>query len=457
MTRGDIAIKEIKTGIHDIWKYGNKFYVKSNNTGEYVEYTETQMVTKLSMMGISGTANESETFSPQDVVMEYVFENRVVSNVIPCCPAVEAGFYPTKKGFLVLRNVDAPDMVKGEFPNVEEYLNKAFGENRHYLLGAVKNMLIGLVEHERSLGHHICIAGEAGKGKSFLANLISHATGFDGYMVNKVVPFIKGEKDNLKEAFYNPWLLMDDEGIGNFNRTTFCENLKHLNYGNKFTIRALYGDAVDVDSCHKTMQLVNLNEEALKGVPALDKYFQDKLILLKISDDCQVPFPELGDNNNERNERLKDEYKAFAHWLYHKYEIPELYKADPLKGERGMVKAYSDPYVIELITESMPDSILIKSMIKLLYSGWYSASDICDELERDRDFKSLNLNSRTIGRLLSRICNHPEMIKENGVSIKQKKKNGSSGYQWVNPDVKGSKENMTDIQDFIKEVCLEGA
>lgn len=452
-TRGQIAVGKIERNLIDVWRNGDKYYLLSREQNQYIPYTEKQIRKKLIREGVASGQLDSEMFSPLDDAMDYILEHRHVNTIIPCCPAVKAG-YNEKGKYLVLAEPNKPELIEGDYSIIDEFFTSAFGENKHYFYGYMKNVLTGLVDFKRCKGHHLVVAGNAGKGKSYMGAVMSYITGYNGALCESSIEFVKGVKDHCREAFFNPWLVNDDAGIGNFTRAHYIERLKNINYAGSFTMRAMYGDTVSLPSNHKTVQFVNLSEQALKSVPCLDESFKNKLILLRINDDAVIPFSEFGSDDELRNEKMSDQYKAMAYYLYHEYEIPEEYKA-PASDPRGLVKSFVDPSVIELVHEGMPDSKLLEILISEIDSGWYQSSELHNELATNSAYKGLNLTPVTLGRMLARISENPDIIKTAGISLAKQKHHNKAGYKWVKSSEKSGDANVTNFESLIKELELD--
>lgn len=429
VSRGQLAIERVKCGDIEIYRDLNKYYYRVPELNEFVCYTEDQVKKKIIRCGISNAKEDSELYSPFEDVIEYIQDYRNVSNIVPCCPGVKVGFHKTDKSYLVLKDYERPVMVKGNHSTLDEYFDSAFGDNKHYLFGYLKNTLNGLVNAERVKGHHLVVAGNAGKGKSYLGAVLSFLTGFGGNMCGDSIEFVKGVKDNCKSAFYNPWLVNDDMGLGGFNRNVYIERLKNINYSDSMTLRALYGDTINLRSCHRTLQFVNLSENALKSVPCMDNSFDGKLILLKMNDDTVMPYADLGSRDGERNKLMSDEYKAFAHYLYNEYEIPEEFKA-PKNDPRGLVKGFIDSDVMELVQGQLPDNVLIEVMVTGLHEGLFSTTEIHNVLVHNSAYQSLNLSPVTLGRMLTRIFENPSILNGFGFTIDRKKHSGTNKFNW---------------------------
>lgn len=247
----------------------------------------------------------------------------------------------------------------------------------------------------------LAFAGPAGCGKSLTQRIITELL---GGRCAKPYQFMTGDTAFNGDLFKAEHLTIEDESPSTDMRARRILGnwIKQIATGEEHRLHCKGVDAVMLNPFWRLTISLNEEPENLKVLPPLDESTKDKISIFRAYSPLE-PFP-TGTQDARQNywQQLMAELPAFAYFLYHDWEIP-----DWSKDTRYGVVHYHNPELLDLIEKQKPETRLLKSVDKLMFSlGVSSWSGTSSDLKAALVKRSMGAgvpSTKGIGRLLGNL------------------------------------------------------
>ena len=211
----------------------------------------------------------------------------------------------------------------GNFPNISRFLDHFFdrGDERQlqFFLSWLAHFYRSGINMAPTSGLIVVIAGDAGRGKSFLVHgLVGKLVGG----VGEAAEFLGGSDNFGSENFSKAvWAIDDGKSAADYkDHKRFSEGLKRAAANDTVRYHPKYRIPVVITWQGRVMISLNKDAESRRVVPELDISILDKLSIFHINDE-QFPFPE----RDEWEAIIEREIVFFAAYL-RDYQIPDYCK-----------------------------------------------------------------------------------------------------------------------------------
>jgi len=352
---------------------GKKFWWR-NRRGEWVGRDKAAAQLKLKKAEtLSAAATSSEKLSPLDDRLLDIMETDCVDYVgrlagwkqgfydqgmrflcthSPALPVPEAGDWPTLKRIFaaVLGGVDLPE---GDDSIVIDQSDFFFAWWRHGLES--------LRDSRPTSGLAMCLAGDAGSGKTLLKELVK--TSFGGREVYAYAHFIG--RDNFNGEMIEAELLTIDDETADTSmkaRLHFGAEIKKVVANSAMRFRGMMREATTLTTFKRLFICVNREPDRLMVVPPLDDDIKGKLSLLLAYNSNLFNRIERNSTEEKKDlgECLEKELPHFMYWLLNEFEPGE-----ELHGRFGCRELHHPELLKELFTLS-PEQTLLQQIDRTL-------------------------------------------------------------------------------------------
>ena len=359
------------------WKSGtgNSFVLGSADKGWAIwpEQRVTDMMRK--EYAIAVRPREDEFLSEAKEVYLHACRNRCLDEIFPALPGYRSGVYSLESGERVLVKT-SPRIIEpeeGEWETIEKLIRGQLDRSKEendidqtpYFLSWCKVALEALRGGEPGQwrqGHAMIIAGPAGGGKSRLQeNLITPLLG--GREANPK-QFLFGQDDFNGDVFSAEHLSLAEvpSSQKSVDRVELAETIKQIVANSAQRMRLMRVEPWTVHPYWRLTITLNDDPDKLRSLPLVTQDFADKVLIFH-SRKAELPMPTR--NEEERRafrEQIKAELPAFAHFLLHKYEIPEELLTYPKGGDatRFGFREFHHPIIKDGLFEDTPAAELLQ-------------------------------------------------------------------------------------------------
>lgn len=345
----DFEAQKIGAAADGIWFDGKSYWRKSEN-GDWRSRTKEDQLMWLRGQGVSGKTPPQGTISDAEKVLLAAQEDRTVAQAVPF--VLDKREVITEGGYRFL-NVAAKRtmmaMEKGEpaqFPWLHKFFNNVWDEEqRDHFLAWFQRFYVSGSQGRLAAGHAIFIAGEGGRGKTLLNQVIIGGA-LGGYA--DATTYLLGETRFNKECGENAmWCVDDAKGLESLSsKKLFAEAVKKQIATPRVHMEAKFRDSCTLPWAGRIGVTCNIDPDSLAIIPALDGTIADKIMLFKFAGWKPEFLP-----NAHMEALISKELPFFLAWL-RDWTAPD-YVLDK-DGVRYGVKAYKHPDMIETAQEVSP-------------------------------------------------------------------------------------------------------
>lgn len=283
--------------------------------------------------------------------------------------------------YLVQNEANFPVPIKGDFPDLRNFLVGLLGEKQlEFLLGSVAifvRHLWKLRSGKKSFWIRqpmptIVIAGPPACGKTLLMELLKLLLGgrdADPY------PGLCSSTNFNGDLIQAELHIVDDAPARKdaISRSRIASAIKNVYFSNSARIEKKYANPVMLPIHSILFFAINDTPRALMCMPVLDPSINDKITLLKASAPPDG-FPEQGDKKVNFINSLKLQIPMLLHYLLNEHQIrPEL--ADSRTG----VKTYHNPEILEAMDDLSPEVEVLEMLFEAFQSEFYLKLPESDE------------------------------------------------------------------------------
>jgi hypothetical protein len=324
-------------------------FLVEDQSNRWISINATMMKKWLQKNGLSGRPEVPGTLSPADDYLSAIPFERSVDYAGPL--AGQASGYYEENGVRCLIT-DSPKIIEpseGDWPILLELLWNLFCEadgidQRPYVYGWIKCGYEALRSGSKRPGQVICLAGDAGCGKSLFQLLLTEIFGGRSARPYQYMSGATPFNLNLAQAEH---LMIEDEAPSTDmrKRREFGAHIKEMTVNKNQNLHGKGKNQMCLSLFHRVSVSTNTEPQNLMVLPPLDDSITDKLMLLKIHS-RPMPMPTTTDEEKELFwNTLLGELPGFLAYL-ETYQLPS-----ELQSPRFGVIHYHHPELLRAINE----------------------------------------------------------------------------------------------------------
>jgi hypothetical protein len=382
----------------DYYDAVSKHFLIKNASGRWLAHDISNYKRVLRSRGYKSKPPEGASLSEIDMHILETQDHRDVSHHGEICGRNAGFFNENGTRFLVTKDMELPEPVKGEFKVLGKVLDGLLRKNEsvevgeaqlNTFFGWVKSSVEALRAGREQQQQALALCGPAGCGKSLVQHLITKMLANRSANAHR---YFSGKTDFNADLFTAEHLILEDEHMSTriTDRLALGASLKkHCVAVTIGSLHAKGRQAINVRPWWRVSLSLNDDAEAMMVLPPLDEHVSDKIILLRAS---RSEFPMPVNSSHEKkafHDQLTSEIPAFLHWLLNYYGIPDAY-ADK---HRYNVATYHHPVLKESLEKLSPESNLLELIDSCFAEDFgrveisLTARQIEDRL-RDRDSRA---------------------------------------------------------------------
>lgn len=278
-------------------------------------------------------------------------------------------------------------------------------EQLDFLLAWIKRAYISAINLKPTRGQVLVIAGPPNSGKSLTAEILNLI--FGG--CSDASRYLKGESTFNGHLFETCIWIVDDTIIAGDDkaRTAYSSNLKKIAADNRFDFSEKYQKGGTIEWNGRVIVTCNEDEISLSAVPDIFQSNDDKVILLRISDNSKK-FTEIN-----ILEEIKKELPYFLRWLVHQWTAP----SHVIGSSRFGVAPYKNESIWSASVESH-DNYKLEEILNIFLTNYFKHNPsnesaqwtVVELLEAMQDEYSpvrsstKNLNTKGLGKELKKLA-----------------------------------------------------
>ena len=335
----------------------NGAYFMSNRRGEWIKVSDSAIKTVLMMNGTSGTVKDANGLTAVDRALHAIRTERDVSFAGRLAGWPVGHHVVCGQRLLVTHGPILPVSSPGAWPVIGRLLAELFGSDPVHgptqyavVIGWLRSAWIGLqtglATGSFGPGQALCVAGDAGCGKSVFQQVVTKLLGGRSADPSR---YLCGRTDFNEDLMGCEHLPIEDTASAKDwkSRSEFGQNIKNFLVNHTHSLHGKGKQAITVQRYCRVSISLNKQPEDMMVLPPMTKGVEDKFILT-MAGQAALPSPDDREGIRAFWEAVNLELPHFADAL----EAHEL--AEGLRNARYAVASWHHPAMVAMLEDLNP-------------------------------------------------------------------------------------------------------